>query len=140
MGKINDAKVALAAAIATIPGLRVYNQPQDSINEFPAVVILTDPIDYQVVFRNRDFTGIFRCILLLDQKDQQQAFDEIDLYLDVAGPKSIRAAVQLDKTLGGKVDFVVLQRAENINFRELRPAVFVKGADFLVEFHISDCA
>ena len=140
MGKINDAKVALAAALDTIDGVRIYNQPQDSINEFPAIIILTDPIDYQVVFRNRDFTGIFRVILLLDQKDQQQAFDEIDLYLDVAGAKSIRAVVQLDKTLGGAVDFVILQRAENINFREIRPGDYKKGADFLIEFHISDCA
>lgn len=138
MGKLNDAKVALAAAIDTIPDLRVYNQPQDSINEFPAAIILTDPLDYQQVFKNRDFTGVFRVILLLDQKDQQQAFDEIDEFLDVTGPKSIRAAIQLDKTLGGAVDFVILQRAENINFREVRPGQYYKGADFLVEFYISD--
>ncbi len=139
MATINEAKVALAVALGVIPDLRIFNQPVDSINQFPAMVILTDPIDYQVVFRNRDFTGIFRCILLLDKKDQQEAFDEIDLYLDVAGPNSVRAAVQADKTLGGAVDFVILQRAENINFREIRPGSFYKGADFLVEFHISDC-
>ena len=138
MGKLNDMKVALKTAMETLPDLKVFDQPADSINQFPAMIFRTEPIDYRVVFNNQDMTGTLRCILLVSTKDQQEAFDDIDDYLEITGPKSVRAAIEADKTLGGVVDWIILDRAENIDFREVKPGLFYKGADFLVDYHISD--
>ncbi len=131
--ELKNIKDGLQTALQTITGLRVFDQSVESVNEFPAAVILNDPIDYEVQLGGDTFSGELRVLLLVAQADALGAWEALDSYLAPLGTSSIKAAIKADPTLGGKVDWAKLRRAENIRMREMWGGVYV-GADFLVQY------
>jgi len=135
MSNFSDAAAGLATTLeANVNGLKAFGYPVDSVNHFPSVVILPEPVDVEIAFGGNTFTGRFRAVFLLASADSAEGFTQIYDYIDPTETnKSIVAAVRADRTLDGKVDDADVVRIENIGRRELWGG-FYFGFDAIVEF------
>ena len=99
----------LKTRLQTISGLRVYapNELPDSVNAFPAALILLGSTDYLQTFTN-DVEITFRVLLLLTKQSQPSALNKLLDYIEPTGAKSIRAAIDGDTTLGATADYAVV--------------------------------
>ena len=134
MATVTDIKNGLKTRLETISGLRVFNQPLDSVNEFPCAVILNDSITYPLTFGGTQMEGQFRVIFFLDSAITNQACRSLDTYLHPGNSTSVVRAIYGDDSLGGNVDGVVAVSCENIGVRVLPDQNQVVGADFLVRW------
>ena len=131
--EIKDAKDGLGALLDSISGLRVLDYPSDSINEFPAAVVLFESRDATQTLGGSTFVGRVRVVLLVSSADTLQAYDTLDSYMDPVGAGSIEAVVDADNTWGGKVDDGRLVSIDNVGLRKQWGGHYV-GADFHFRF------
>lgn len=134
MSAYGDIVAGLVTVLETnITGLKAYDYPVDSVNHFPAAVILQDPLDLEIAFGGNTFTTILRVVFLLSSGDDAIGFRQLWDYIDpVEASKSVNKAVDTDRTLNGKADDSNVTRIENIGRRELWGANYF-GFDALVE-------
>lgn len=135
MSGFSDVVAGLQTVLqAQIAGLQAYDYPADSVNTFPAAVILPEPVDYEIAFGGNTFTSELRVIVLVASGDDATGFRQLYDFIDPTdSARSIRRAVRTDRTLNGKVDDSDVIRAENIGRRELWGG-FYFGFDAIVEF------
>jgi hypothetical protein len=105
---------ALAAALETIAGLRVFSYMPDSLAPPAAIVQLPESIDYDLTFGRGADTYNLRVLLLVGKVSDRASTANLAQYLNAAGATSIKAAVEADPTLGGLVDDANLKRASGI--------------------------
>lgn len=122
-----NVQAGLADALRTIVGLRVYDFPSDRI-EPPAAVLSLPETPYDVTLDGRSDEWTFPLWVLVAKANDKSAYGEMVEYLEAEGAKSIRAAIEADRTLGGACDTAAIVRA--------RPLfATVAGTEFLaVEF------
>ena len=96
----------LAVRLKTIKGLRVFalKDLPDSINQFPAALILPGETAYTTTLSTTDADYNFRVILLFSKQDTPSAISRMLPYLAPSGQKSVVAAIQGDRTLDGSAD------------------------------------
>ena len=96
---------AIKTNLQTITGLSVYspdNLPVE-INTTPSAIILPSWIKYEETYdANMEIT--FRLFLMIAKQDQPTSLSILTPYLDISGAKSIRAALYIDRSLGGYGD------------------------------------
>ena len=92
-------KTTILATIAT--GLRVYatNEIPDTL-ELPCVLVMLGPGDYATTFTGT-YDQVFRLILCVSKQDSPSAFNKLLDYINETGAKSLFAALDADRTLGG---------------------------------------
>jgi hypothetical protein len=96
---IAEIRAGLAANIATIPGLRVAAEIPDNPSP-PIAVISLNSITYDLDF-NRGMTVYnFTVTLIVGRVAERDAQRKLDAYAG-NGERSIKTAVQSDRTLGG---------------------------------------
>ena len=127
MGSLANVQAGLADALRTIVGLRVYDFPSDRV-EPPAAVLSLPETPYDITLGGRSDEWTFPLWVLVAKANDKSAYGEMVDYLEAEGVKSIRAAVEADRTLGGACDTAAIVRA--------RPLfATVGGTEFLaVEF------
>jgi hypothetical protein len=120
-------QAAIGTKLQTIAGLRVYDFPSDRV-ETPAAVLSLPETPYDLTLDGRNDQWIFPLWILIARADDKASYVEMVDYLEAEGPKSIRAILEADRTLGGACDSLIVQSA--------RPLfATVAGTDFLaVEF------
>ena len=119
---------------ANVPGLRVYDYPPDSIQQFPAAALVAEPLDLAVAFKGNTFTASVRVVFLLTSGDDAKGAHSLyDFFDPIQTNKSLVAAVRADRTLNGKVDDADAMRIENIGRRELWGGWYW-GFDMIIEF------
>ena len=133
MAVITDIKNALKTRLETISGLRVFNQPMDSINEFPSAVILNEGVDYALTFGGTNASGVMRVSFFVDSAVTNQSCRALDTYLHPGNSTSVVRAIYGDSSLGGTAQIVAVS-AENIGPRELPDGNVVVGADFVTRW------
>ena len=133
MAELTDIKNGLKTRLETITGVRVHNQPVDSVQELPACVILTERIGYPVAFGGNAYEGQFRVVFLVDSAVREQAMRDLDAYLHPGNGSAVVRAIYGDDTLGTNVDQIISVSAENIGLRRLNDGDAV-GADFVVRW------
>ena len=85
----------LDTRLSTIAGLRVYQGPIGSVNEFPCTIIQDHNPLAQYTVSSQE-AAYFLTITLLDSaSDPQEAWVTLEPYLAAGGAQSIRAAVDL---------------------------------------------
>ena len=118
---------------ANVTGLKAYDYPTDSVSQFPAAVILPEPLDTEIAIGGNTFTCTLRVVVLVSSGDDavgfRAAYDMID---PIETGKSINKAVDTDRTLNSKADSSNVVRIENIGRRELWGGYFY-GFDVIVE-------
>ena len=131
--EIGDAKDGLVTRLSTISGLKTLDYPADSVNEFPAAVLLFESRNAVQTLGGSSFTGKIKVVLLVSSANTQQAYDTLDLFMDPLGTSSIEAAVGGDNTWNAKVDDGRLVSIDNVAHRKLWGGFYV-AADFRFEF------
>lgn len=96
----------LAVRLKTIRGLRVFalKDLPDSINQFPAAIILPGETAYVTTFSSTDADYNFRVILLFSKQDSPSAISKMLPYMAVSGDKSVVEAIHGDRTLDGNAE------------------------------------
>jgi hypothetical protein len=101
MTTLDEVRDGLEARLRTINGLRVTSYVPDNLGGYPAAVIFPPTnADYRDDQGDGSFTVEFVVMLLVPANIDRK---QLDLYalLDRAGPSSVYAAVEADRTLGG---------------------------------------
>lgn len=103
MGTLNMNAVmdGLGAALATISNLRVFDYPADTVHPPAAVVGLPTEVPYDVSKARGFDQATFPVFVVVGGAFSRPARDALGPYLDGAGAKSVKAAIETDRTLGG---------------------------------------
>lgn len=100
---ITEVRTALAAALGTIDGLRTSYFVPDNPNP-PMAWIEPSQVNYDSTFgRGMDEYDFDITVVVARQTDVRTAQNLIDAYVDPRSSKSVKSAVELDRTLGGLV-------------------------------------
>lgn len=109
MSSVAQIRTALAAAQSGIAGLTALDRFQGQINGCTSVAG-RQYTRYGVDFNgSEDSTYVIR--VYVPTGDWKTAQDLLDAFLSPAGASSIPAALEVDRTLGGVVDFLAVQSA-----------------------------
>ncbi len=136
MSNYSDALAGLRDQLANnITNLKAFDYPPDSVNQFPAAIVMPSEIDYEIAFAGNTFTTNVSVWLLVASGDDAIGFRRLYDHLDpTAASQSIKAAIEADRTLGGNVDTSRLAMARNIGAPE-----YFGGRYFAAEFVIEIC-
>jgi hypothetical protein len=130
---IAEIRAGLAANISnTIPGLRVSAEVPD--NPSPPIAVLSlNSITYDLDF-NRGMTVYnFTVTLIVGRVAERDAQRKLDAYAG-AGERSIKTAVQSDRTLGGAAFDCRLSEMNTIGGVTINEVTYV-AADFAVQVY-----
>ncbi len=135
MSNYRDIAVGLGMVLkAGVKGLHVYDTPPDSINEFPAAIILPESLDPTLAFAGNSFSATLRVVYLTASGDAPSGWRDLYDAIDpTATDTSVIAAVRADPTLDGKADSSEVTEVVNVGRRELWGGSYY-GADFVVGF------
>ena len=98
MGAVMD---GLGVRLATITGLRVYDYQADNVSPPAAVVALPQSLDYDHTMARGTDRATFPVHVLVGKVSDRASRDALAAYLAASGAKSIKAAIEADKTLAG---------------------------------------
>jgi hypothetical protein len=102
MASISELRAGLAANLATISGLRTAATVPDQINP-PIAVVMPGSITYDISFARMGGDEYeFTVMVIVGRVDERSAQNKLDAYCSGSGASSIKAAIESDKTLGGK--------------------------------------
>lgn len=127
---LNATLDAIGVRLATIPGLRVYDYPPDSVAVPAAVVGFPDSVTYDETMARGTDSTVIPVTVLVQKVSDRASRDVLAAYLGGVGAASIKAAV--DGNLGGVVKDARVASGEAVS------PVIVNGveygaAQFLVE-------
>lgn len=110
---ISQINAAIAARLATINGLRVFDYQPD--NAYPPYAYPSvSNVEYHKAMAGGMQTYTYTITVITGRVDERSGQDELDAYASYDGAKSIRAAIEADRTLGGVVDTLLLASSANI--------------------------
>lgn len=101
MASVGEIRTGLATRLATITGLRTAATMPDNPNP-PVAIVVPDSINFDDTFHRGMDTLNFRVLLIVGRADERTAQNSIDGYCATSGASSVKAAIEGDKTLGGK--------------------------------------
>ena len=127
---VSQIKTGLAANLATVSGLRAYAYQPDNVNT-PFAWPLLDSIQYNGAMGGGLITHKFTVSVVVGRSAERTAQTLLDGYLSYKGATSIRAAIESDRTLGGIVQDLIVESANNISTLEANDATYL-AIDFVV--------
>ena len=102
MASVSELRAGIAANLATVAGLRTSATVPDAINP-PIAVVMPASITYDTAFaRSGGDEYEFVVTVIVGRVDERSAQNKLDDYCSGSGASSIKAAIEVDKTLGGK--------------------------------------
>ena len=127
---VSQIKTGLAANLATVSGLRAYAYQPDNVNT-PFAWPLLDSIQYNGAMGGGLITHRFTISVVVGRSAERTAQNLLDGYLSYKGATSIRQAIESDRTLGGVVQDLIVESANNISTLEANDATYL-AIDFVV--------
>lgn len=124
MATISQLRAGLKTRLATISGLRAYDKWPGNVTPPGAIVMPVDGEYDQVMGDNPDTVYKFEVTLAVQLGSYETAQDKLDEYVNPAGARSVRAAINGDRTLGGVADATWVRR-----FREYG-TLDINGKDY----------
>ena len=102
MANVSDLRTGIATNLATVSGLRTAATVPDQINP-PVAVVMPTSITYDTAFaRSGGDEYEFSVMVIVGRVDERMAQNKLDAYCSGSGTQSIKAAIQSNRTLGGK--------------------------------------
>lgn len=129
---IAEIRAGLAANIATIPALRVAAEIPDNPSP-PIAIISLNSITYDLDFKRGMTVYNFTVTLVVGRVAERDAQRKLDAYAG-NGERSIKTAVQSDRTLGGSAFDVRLSEMSTLGAYNLGETVYL-AADFAVQVY-----
>jgi hypothetical protein len=127
---VSQIKAGLAANLATVSGLRAYAYQPDNVNT-PFAWPLLDSIQYNGAMGGGLITHQFTVSVVVGRSAERTAQTLLDGYLSYKGATSIRQAIESDRTLGGVVQDLIVESANNISTLEANDTTYL-AIDFVV--------
>ena len=127
---VSQIKTGLAANLATVSGLRAYAYQPDNVNT-PFAWPLLDSIQYNGAMGGGLITHKFTVSVVVGRSAERTAQTLLDGYLSYKGATSIRQAIESDRTLGGVVQDLIVESANNISTLEANDTTYL-AIDFVV--------
>lgn len=129
MSSISELRDGIAANLSTINGLRVSATYLDAPRP-PVAMVLPDRIDYDLNANRGADTFTFLVSVLVGRADERSAQDKMDGY--IVGPGSVKAAIEADRTLGGRADTCRVTEMRNYGQVSVGETLYL-GVEFEVE-------
>ena len=130
MSTVLDVMDAMEARLSTISGLRVSDVSPGQVNP-PQAIVGTPNVDYHSVHSGgdeHDFQVVLLTSAALDRVGQRLLAE----FAASSGPRSVRATLEADRTLGGVVQDLRVSRFRVLGRREVGLIGYFGGA-FTVE-------
>lgn len=102
MAAMSDIRTALATSIGTITGLRTAATVPDQVNP-PIAVIIPERVTYDEAYAKGLVIYTFIVQVVVGKVSERSAQNRLDGFVNPSGQTSIKAAIEADKSLGGKV-------------------------------------
>jgi hypothetical protein len=112
VASITDIRAGLATRLGTIPGLRTTTEQPDTITPPVAIVNVQNVLFDKTFGRGLDEYN-FVVTLIVGRVGERSAQRLLDSYVSSTGSSSVKLAVELDKTLGGKCDSLRVSEMRN---------------------------
>lgn len=103
MASITDLRAGLATRLGTISGLRTTTETPDTISP-PVAIINVANVNYDRAFQRGLDEYNFVVTVIVGRVGERSAQRLLDSYVSSTGASSVKLAIELDKTLGGKCD------------------------------------
>jgi hypothetical protein len=101
MASISELRAGIKTNLATITGLRVSDFQPDNINP-PVAIVFPISVNYDETFARGMQTYTFSVQVIVGRVSERTGQNSIDAYISSTGTKSIKLAIESNKTLGGK--------------------------------------
>jgi hypothetical protein len=132
MATLSELRAGLAANLATISGLRTSATIPDQVTP-PIAVVMPQSITYDSAFaRSGGDEYEFSVMVIVGRVDERTAQNRLDDYCSGSGPSSVKAAIERDKTLGGKAFDCRVTALRNYNQVTVGDTTYLSG-DFTVQ-------
>jgi hypothetical protein len=132
-GTASDIYAALGVRLATISGLRVADHVPEQLNP-PVAVMQLESVTYHRAFKGGLSEWRFVVSCVAGRMGDRAAQRLLDSWIDYAGTGSVRAAIEADKTLGGKCQSLKVEEMVAIRPVTLGDAAYL-SAEFNVVVH-----
>lgn len=129
MSSVSDLRVALATSLATISGLRSSATVPDNPRP-PIAVVIPERVQYDINAGRGADRFFFTITVLVGRADDRTAQNLLDGF--VVGNASVKAAVESDRTLGGKADTCRVTDMNNYGSITIGEVLYL-SAQFTVE-------
>lgn len=134
MATVSELRSGLAANLATIEGLRTTATVPDQINP-PLAVVMPNTITYDTAFSRMGGDEYeFVVMLIVGRVDERTAQNRLDAYCSGRGATSVKAAIEIDKTLGGKAFDCRVTSLRNYNQISVGDSTYL-SAEFVVQVY-----
>jgi hypothetical protein len=130
---VSQVATGLATRLATISGLRSSAYQPEQLNP-PFAFPTLNRIEYHRAFAGGDVVMDWTVNVIVGRYVDRNSFAVLDDYLSYSGAKSVRAAIEGDKTLGGVCQTLVLPSGANITSLSSADAEFLQ-IQFQVTVH-----
>lgn len=127
---ISELRSGIANNIRNIGGLRVFEEIPDNPSP-PVAIVMLNNISYHRAMQNGLTEYQFVVQVIVGRAAERNAQRYLDLYCDVAGASSVKAAVELDRTLSGAAQDVVVMAMPNVGSIIVNDQTYL-AADFTV--------
>jgi hypothetical protein len=129
MSSLIDIRDGLATRMATIEGLRTSATVPDNPRP-PIAVIFPERIAYDLNAKRGADTFFFTIMVLVGRADDRAAQNNLDAF--VVGQKSIKGAIEADRTLGGSANTCRVTEMNNYASMMVGDTLYL-AASFTVE-------
>ena len=129
MASISDIRAGIAANLATITGLRSAAEIPDNPNP-PVAIVSLDSVNYDKAYAKGLVEYNFTVTVIVGRSAERIAQRTLDTYIST-GANSIKNAIELDKSLGGKAYDCRVASLNSIGSIQLNDNTYL-AADFTV--------
>lgn len=132
MASIQSVREGLGNQIRLITSLNVYDTVPDSLMVPCAVIGLPSTVEYDYAFRSPVVRTVIPVRVYACDVQEDQAQNKLDAFVSADGVESVRAAVDLDPTLGSVAHSSRVVSAQGYGVYEVAGVQYL-GIEFNVE-------
>ena len=130
MANISAMRTGLATNLATISGLRASAEIPDNPSP-PIGIINLDTIDYDGAFNGGLTTYNFVVTVIVGRAAERTMQRKLDAYAQPTGSQSVKVAIESDRTLGGEVYDLRVERSNVVGSITINDQIYL-AAEFTV--------
>lgn len=109
---LDGINIALGVRLRTISGLRVMDNPGQQVVPPTAIIEYPDEIRYDSTFQRGADEATWTVYVVVSKVIDRAGMKALSPYVAGSGSKSIKAAIEGDKTLQGQTDSLRITRCE----------------------------
>jgi hypothetical protein len=126
MASVSELRTGIATNLATITGLRTSAFMPDNPNP-PIAVVMPSSVSYDDTFHRGMQTYVFNVLVIVGRVDERTAQSNLDAFVSGTGSSSVKRAIEVDKTLGGKAFDTRVTEMRNYGQLSIQDILYLTG-------------